>query len=288
MTWHNLPCPPTIPALLTACPHGFAELTVAHHAGNPTADPPQEADTSVEIDRLWGVDMPDIGLIEGLATAIVGGEVDMPRVDCTLLVRVDHGRDVCSECGRAKTDDDKDWRCDSREAYACDGVFVTPIEVSANWGPDGAVVYFEGDGPAKYEQVAPRRDTIVAYLRRRVDRWQKMSAHALGAGMLHVAERFAGATRLTADAILDIESDVDLMPPDGIDTGPNPLGPTPKHMETLLSLQGANEAVCVLCGDTVCGPQDQPGGCRKQDQRDRVYHEMLDGKGPDGCGIQKG
>lgn len=56
-----------------------------------------------------------------------------------------------------------------------------------------------------------RRDSIIAYLRRRVVRWHEMSKQ-LAAGEPHVAERFAGAARLTEDAIRDLEVDVDLMP----------------------------------------------------------------------------
>lgn len=59
-----------------------------------------------------------------------------------------------------------------------------------------------------------RRDSIIVYLRRRATRWQEMAKQALTDGEAHVAERFAGAARLTEDAIRDLEADVDLMPPD--------------------------------------------------------------------------
>lgn len=57
-----------------------------------------------------------------------------------------------------------------------------------------------------------RRDSIIAYLRRRTSRWQEMADDARTTGALHIVERFGGAARLTADAIQDIEVDVDLMP----------------------------------------------------------------------------
>ena len=57
-----------------------------------------------------------------------------------------------------------------------------------------------------------RRDSIIAYLRRRASRWQAMADHFQATGEHHVAERFGGAARLTADAIQDIMADVDLMP----------------------------------------------------------------------------
>lgn len=40
MTWHNLPCPPTLPAMSTACPHGWEEIQIEVTPGKPTADPP--------------------------------------------------------------------------------------------------------------------------------------------------------------------------------------------------------------------------------------------------------
>lgn len=60
--------------------------------------------------------------------------------------------------------------------------------------------------------VAARRDSIIAYLRKRATRWGAMSNQAVENGDLCVAERFAGAARLTEDAIHDLEVDVDLMP----------------------------------------------------------------------------
>jgi hypothetical protein len=52
MTWQNLPCAPTLPALFAACPHGWAEIEFTYQRGDPTADPPQDADCSLEVRRL--------------------------------------------------------------------------------------------------------------------------------------------------------------------------------------------------------------------------------------------
>ena len=41
MTWQNLPCAPTLPALFAACPHGWAEIVA--DLGKAT----------VEFDRTW-------------------------------------------------------------------------------------------------------------------------------------------------------------------------------------------------------------------------------------------
>ncbi len=52
MTWNNIPCAPTLAALADACPDGWAEIEFTYHAGNITADPPQDADCSISIRRL--------------------------------------------------------------------------------------------------------------------------------------------------------------------------------------------------------------------------------------------
>ena len=57
-----------------------------------------------------------------------------------------------------------------------------------------------------------RRDSIIAYLRRRVVKWRHMASHAQADNRFLVAERFAAAARLTDDVIADLEVDVDLMP----------------------------------------------------------------------------
>lgn len=54
MTWHNTPCAPTLAAFSNACPHGWAEIRFTYYGGNPTADPPQDADCSNDVGRLWG------------------------------------------------------------------------------------------------------------------------------------------------------------------------------------------------------------------------------------------
>ena len=65
MTWHNTPCAPTLAAFSEACPLGWAELAFTYYGGNRSADPPQDADFTVAVARILGVDDSDLpGLID--------------------------------------------------------------------------------------------------------------------------------------------------------------------------------------------------------------------------------
>ncbi len=153
MTWHNTPCAPTLAALSEACPLGWAELAFAYHAGNRTADPPQDADCTVAVARIWGVDDSDLpGLVDVLDDLRGEPPIGVPSVDFTLLARFDHGAGPCNTCGRTRKPDEASWACagDDEEEFGpgvCGGVFLFESRLEVCWGPEHTPVYFLGHNP---------------------------------------------------------------------------------------------------------------------------------------------
>ena len=155
MPWNNLPCAPTLASL---CPDGWVEVEYTHHAGNPTADPPQDADVTIGWRRMWGVE--DSNLDE-MRTAIAGLDlveppIGLPSRDLTMLVRVEAGAGPCNTCGRRRVDSKEGWQCskvpDSEDwpDGACTGVFTYEVHAQTCWGPGNQPVYFD-DGEPVYE-----------------------------------------------------------------------------------------------------------------------------------------
>lgn len=153
MTWHNLPCAPTLPALFAACPNGWVELVVSNHNGSPTADPPQDASRGIEIGRMYGVENSDVGAVVDLMADIDedGMPVGYPRGDCVLLVRIDHNSERCGECDRPRPEDHRGPLCHPGYSQdgGCSGSFIAVTTASALWGEGGKAVYCDGnDAPA--------------------------------------------------------------------------------------------------------------------------------------------
>lgn len=145
--WHNLPCVPTLSALFAACPNGWAEITLTNHPGNPTADPPQDADSSVEIGRVYGVEHSDLYLLDDLAYELNGDPpIGLPR-DCTVLVRFSHGAPACMICKQTKAEGDS-WTCSKP---GCDGVYMVPVKAELAWGRDETIPHFIGADAPEYE-----------------------------------------------------------------------------------------------------------------------------------------
>ena len=106
MTWQNLPCAPTLPALFAACPHGWAEIEFTYQAGNPTADPPQDADCSLEVRCLWGIENSDEPALVDLLEDLQEPPLGMPMRDCILLARMEHHIGPCNVCERERRPDE--------------------------------------------------------------------------------------------------------------------------------------------------------------------------------------
>jgi hypothetical protein len=156
MTWQNLPCAPTLPALFAACPHGWAEIEFTYHAGNPTADPPQDADFSLEVRRLWGIENTDEPALVDLLDDLQEPPLGMPKSDCTLLARVVHSAGPCNTCGRQRGRDEAGWSCfsgtwtegdESLLSPSCPGAFPFEPRLVACWGVDGKPVVYVGGVP---------------------------------------------------------------------------------------------------------------------------------------------
>jgi len=146
MTWKNLPCAPTLPALFAACPHGWAEINITSHPGNPTADPPQDADSSIEVGRVYGVEESDLYLAHDLAADLHGDPPHGLPSDCTALVRFTYGKQACIECGKLKGED-QDWICSKP---GCSGPYMTPVKAELTWGPDKSIPHFIGEDAPEY------------------------------------------------------------------------------------------------------------------------------------------
>ncbi len=167
MTWQNLPCAPTLPALFAACPHGWVEIEFTYQRGNPTADPPEDADCSIGFGRVWGIDHDDLCGGPGRPTVLAREVVrdlqeqplGMPRRgrDCTLLARVVHRAGPCNTCGRQRGPDEAQWSCfsgtwtegedDSLLSPSCPGAFPFECALETCWGVDGKLVVFVGATP---------------------------------------------------------------------------------------------------------------------------------------------
>jgi len=152
MTWHNLPCAPTLAALSEACPHGWAEIRFTYHGGQSTADPPQDADCSIEVGRLWGVENNDEPALVDLLDDLREPPLGIPSVDFTLLARMVHRVGPCNTCGRVRAAGDDGWFCwPDWEAPApepdtrCVGAFIFETFLEACWGPESKPVYFVGE-----------------------------------------------------------------------------------------------------------------------------------------------
>lgn len=152
MTWQNLPCAPTLPALFAACPHGWAEIEFTYQAGNPTADPPQDADCSLEVRRLWGIENSDEPALVDLLEDLQEPPLGMPMRDCILLARMEHHIGPCNVCERERRPDEPQDQLDcvpeGQPGGVCWGKFTTVPRLRASWGVDGKPVVVIGTMPA--------------------------------------------------------------------------------------------------------------------------------------------
>lgn len=321
MTWHNLPCAPNLPALFAACPHGWAEISITSHAGSPTSDPPQDADTSVEVGRIYGVEESDLHLAHDLASELCGEPAYGLPSDCTVLARFTSGPQACIECGKLKGDD-ADWNC---SAPGCGGMYMVPIKAELTWGPDKTIPHWIGEDAPEYVE------SFGAHVYRAIvhpqaepppqsghgDMWQQVIDRYVGdyepdEPMVRVLDIFrkrremglakygtplqAGNGRNplrdlldeTLDRIVYIEQSITEVPGRAASLRTEQDNDV-ELVEALLGMQGfedtgeqcraaylrsigeantidgaaADLVECVLCGDTICGPNDPPGTCRK-------------------------
>ena len=151
MTWQNLPCAPTLAAISAACPLGWIEVVFEFHAGNASTDPPQDADCTRRLGRVWGVDGSDLGdlmdqhgeVLADLAEPPLG----VPSTDFALLLRMEHVASPCNTCGRSRELGETRWLCftpDDEDAAwpdeACTGSFPLALTLRVGWGVDGRPV----------------------------------------------------------------------------------------------------------------------------------------------------
>jgi len=91
MTWHNLPCPETLPSVSQLCPDGWLEIYVEHVAPRsmPGGGDPQEGETTFALARVWGLDFDATERITGMLVALDGDETlsEVPH-GATVLARV--------------------------------------------------------------------------------------------------------------------------------------------------------------------------------------------------------
>ena len=146
MTWQNIPCPPAIAAISAVCPLGWVEVVFEFHPGNLASDPPQDADCSQRLGRVWGVDGSDLDdIMDQHGRVLAETPPGTPSSDYVLLLRVEHVAAPCNTCGRTRSEDDTGWSCttpdgDKWPEDACTGVFPLAVTLCVGWGIDGQPV----------------------------------------------------------------------------------------------------------------------------------------------------
>lgn len=165
MTWQNLPCPATLPAVSQFCPDGWLEVRVFQ---NPPLGALYPERTTFYVLKAWGIHPGDVDLVKYLR-----GE-DFTQVPnwATVIVRVERGAGPgrgpreCDQCELKPVVDSagNDWTEYDHEGVicplhylddgSCDGTIKTRIWGNASWGVDGKPVYAEqpqwlvwGDNP---------------------------------------------------------------------------------------------------------------------------------------------
>jgi hypothetical protein len=154
MTWQNLPCPATLPAVSQACPDGWLEVRVFQ---NPPLGALYPERTTFYVLKAWGIHPGDVELVKYLR-----GE-DFTQVPdwATVIVRVERGAGPgrgpreCDQCELKPVVDSagNDWTEYDHEGVicplhylddgSCDGCMKTRIWGNASWGVDGKPVYAE-------------------------------------------------------------------------------------------------------------------------------------------------
>ena len=144
-TWHNIPCPPTLPAVSQACPDGWLEIYIEHHAPRSTsADYPQEGDIGIHLARVWGLDCDALGSLESLLTDLYRDELVAQIHDkATVLYRVVRGPATVTRVMMGDAEGD----IPEPATFTLDGF----------WGVDGKPVYTLDDHVSLTgQQAAPR------------------------------------------------------------------------------------------------------------------------------------
>lgn len=193
MTWHNLPCPATLPAVSQLCPDGWVEIYVEHFPGDsgPGGNTPQEPESTSEIGRLWGVldseapevarayqqmlDAPDSAgewFSKAIAATPSGG---------TFLVRLVRRPPVCDDCKRGHEAGGDLQVCQRNDCTGW-GIMSAPIELQP-FGVDGRAVYTADKHPSLIgQQPAP--------VPGRGDMWQQVIARWSGKIQPAIIEMF--------------------------------------------------------------------------------------------------
>lgn len=126
MTWHNLPCPATLPAVSQLCPDGWLEVLVEHvsRRSTPGGGDPQEAESVPHVARAWGLDCDALASIDEIFADMYSfGDAELSKVPsgATALFKV---------LVRPATETSEGF-LDGPPGYS----------LTACWGVDGAPVY---------------------------------------------------------------------------------------------------------------------------------------------------
>lgn len=166
MTWHNLPCAPTLHAIAAMCPRGWIEFDISHYAGDSGAggNHPQEPETFADNRRVWGIDSDDQ---QELGQMWRRGEAEPWELGrgiphgATVLARLERAPLVCNTCG--KPCNPETMLCQTAkgevdgERVGCAGLAIIKLALITTWGEGGKPVYWIGEGAPDYsgQQAAP-------------------------------------------------------------------------------------------------------------------------------------
>lgn len=166
-TWHNIPCPPTLPAVSQACPDGWLEVYIEHHAPRsmPGGGDPQEGETTFALSRIWGLDCDAVERINHMLVDLYGDEMlsEVPH-KATVLARVIRKP---QRTERMIMGDAEHEVIHESTIYTCDFRRITDYTVELRWGACATPVYSMDEHPSLTgQQPAPQPG--------RGDMWQQV------------------------------------------------------------------------------------------------------------------
>jgi hypothetical protein len=142
MTWHNLPCPATLPAVSQLCPHGWLEVFIEHvsRKSMPGGGDKQDAESIPHLARAWGLDGDAIDRIQEMLG-------DLYSFDFEQMYKVPNGATALFKVEIEPADLTSEGIPEGLPGYS----------ITALWGVGGAPVYTLDEHPSLTgQQPAPQ------------------------------------------------------------------------------------------------------------------------------------
>jgi hypothetical protein len=126
MTWQNLPCPATLPAVSQLCPDGWLEVFIEHVPARsvPGGGDAQDAESIPHLARTWGLDGDAIERVD----AMLG---DLYSFDFEEMYKIPDGATALFKVLIKPADETSEGLPEGLPGYS----------ITALWGVGGAPVY---------------------------------------------------------------------------------------------------------------------------------------------------